>query len=261
MEHKYYYTYQIKVVNPQSSLFGSYYFGKHETDRLTDGYFGSSQVLKNYRAKYGVVGLEKTILGYYNSRKALCEAEHALIEEKRKDPTIRCLNKHEGGTGGRWKEYVSEDEFKKRVQRSTEGLLAKTTPEQRSKNARKAGESRRTPERRQAQAERALKMHAERSAEFKAEVYAKAGSSRKAFNKTDQGKQRLEEIRLKNIQTNKETSKQWRAEFKELFGQTPESFRKYGKLQESLDLFKKLKNLSKEEKLNEIDRFMESLSI
>ena len=260
MIHKYYYTYQIKVVNPNSSLFGAYYFGKHETDNLDDGYFGSSKVLKNYRAKYGTVGLEKTILQYCDSRKTLCEAEHALVEEKRKDSTIRCLNLHEGGTGGRWKDYVSEEEFRDRVQKSTEGLLAKTTPEQRSRNARKAGESRRTPERRQAQSERALKMHAERSEEFKIEVYTKAGNSRKAFNKTELGQQKLADAKAKNIQTNKETSKRWRTEFNELFGQTPESFRKFGKLQESLDLFKKIKNLDHEEQINEINRFMESIN-
>ena len=260
MKHKYYYTYQIKVINPQSSLFGSYYFGKHETDNLDDGYFGSSKILRNYKSKYGICGLEKTILHYYDSRKALCEAEHLLVEEKRKDKNICCLNLREGGTGGRWKDYVSEEVFQERVQKSTEMFLAKTTPEQRSRNARKAGESRRTPERRQAQSERALKMHAERSEEFKAQVYTKAGNSRKAFNKTDYGKQRLEEIRLKNIQTNKETSRQWRSEFKDLFGRTPESFRKFGKLQESIDLFKQIKNLSNEEQRNEVNRFMESVS-
>jgi hypothetical protein len=261
MIHKYYYTYQIKVVNPQSSLFGAYYFGKHETDDLNDGYFGSSRILRNYRKTHGIFGLEKTILQYYNSREALCAAEHELVEEKRKDPTIQCLNMREGGTGGRWKDYVSTEVFEERVRKSTEYFLKKTTPEQRSLNARKAGESRRTPERRKAQSERAIKMHAERSEEFKAEVYTKAGQSRREFNQTDFGKQRLEEIRLKNVQTNKDVSKQWRAEFKELFGCTPESFRKFGKLQKSLDLFKKIKNLSTEEQTNEINRFMESLSI
>lgn len=260
MKHKYYYTYQIKVVNTQSSLFGAYYFGKHETDDLDDGYFGSSKVLKNYKSKYGIFGLEKTILHYYSSRKELCDAERILIEEKRKDISIRCLNMHEGGTGGRWKAYVSEEDFKKRMKKSTEMFLIKTTPEQRSANARKAGESRRTPERRKAQSERALKMHAERSDEFKAEVYERAGRSRKAFNKTEYGKQRLEEIKLKNIETNKETARQWRTEFKEIFGVTPESFRKFGKLQESLDLFKRIKKLSSEEQINEINRFMESIN-
>lgn len=261
MNHKYYYTYQIKVVNEESSLCGAYYYGKHETDNLDDNYYGSGKIVRNYISKHGIDGLEKTILHYYDTREDLCVAEQKLIEEKRKDPSIRCLNMHEGGTGGRWKDYVSEEIFKERVRKSTEGFLKNTTQEQRRINARKAGESRRTPERRKAQSERAIKMHAERSDEFKAEVYAKAGQSRKAFNQTDFGKQRLEEIRLKNIQTNKEVSKQWRASFKELFGQTPESFRKYGKLKESLDLFKKIKNLSEEEKVNEINRFMESINI
>ena len=261
MLHKYYYTYQIKVVNSQSSLFGAYYFGKHETDDLNDGYFGSSKILCNYQKTHGTFGLEKTILQYYDSREALCEAERKLIEEKRKDLSIQCLNMREGGTGGRWKDYVSPEVFNERIRKSTECFLKKTTPEQRSMNARKAGESRRTPERRKAQSERALKMHAERSDEFKTEIYTKAAQSRKAFNQTDYGKQRLEEIKLKNIQTNKETSKRWRAEFKEYFGQTPESFRKYGKLQESLNLFKKIKTLDRKEQLDEINRFMESISV
>ena len=45
-----------------------------------------------------------------------------------------------------------------------------------------------------------------------------------------------------------------------MFGCTPESFRKFGKLQESLDLFKRIKNLSSEEQINEINRFMESIN-
>ena len=79
--------------------------------------------------------------------------------------------------------------------------------------------------------------------EEKAAIYEKAGQSRQAFNQTDFGKQRLEKIKLKNIQTNREVSKQWRSEFLDLFGHTPEWFRKCGKQQEVCTLYKELRTV------------------
>ena len=243
----YYYLYEIYVADEASTFYNHYYYGKHKTNNLDDGYFGSGTFIKKYVAAHGTSKLRKTILSYHNTVEELNHAEYQLVKQKREELGELCLNLSEGGIGS-WA-YVNS-------------IL---TDEQRSLNALAGGlgNKRRLedPQQREQTVKKLREYHKNMGDTKKAAIYEKAGRSRKAFNQTEYGKQRLEEIKLKNIQTNKETSQRWRAEFKELFGQTPESFRKYGKLQESLDLFKKLKNLSEEEKTNEINRFMESINL
>jgi hypothetical protein len=203
--------------------------------------------VKKHIGANGKAGLRKTILSYYDNEEALNQAEYLLVQSKQEELGDLCLNLAEGGIGS-WT-YVNSiltDEQKK-LNAISGGLGNKKRLED--------------PEELAKWRQQCIERHKNMPAEVKVAIYEKAGQSRKAFNQTEYGKQRLEEIKLKNIQTNKETSKRWRAEFKELFGQTPESFRKYGKLRESLDLFKKLKNLSSEEQLNEINRFMESINL
>lgn len=243
----YYYLYEIYIADEASTFYNHYYYGKHKTKDLNDGYFGSGTFIKKYIAAHGTGKLRKTILSYHNTVEELNQAEYLLVKQKREELGELCLNLSEGGTGS-WA-YVNSilTDEQKRLNALAGGLGNKRRledPQQRADTARKMRE-----------------YHKNMGEAQKESLYKKVGESRKAFNQTDYGKQRLEEIKLKNIQTNKETSKRWRAEFKELFGQTPESFRKYGKLQESLDLFKKLKNLSSEEQLNEINRFMESINL
>ena len=242
----YYYLYEIYVADETSVFYNHYYYGQHITKNLDDNYYGSGVLIKKYIKAKGTAGLRKTILNYYNNAEELNQAEYLLVKAKQAELGDLCLNLAEGGTGSWY--YVNS-------------IL---TDKQKKLNALSGGlGNKKRLEDPQALADfkHKLRMHHKNmSKEQKADMYKKAGQSRKEFNKTSYGKQRLEEIKLKNIQTNKETSKRWRAEFKELFGQTPESFRKYGKLQESLDLFKKIKNLNEEDKINEINRFMESIS-
>lgn len=243
----YYYLYEIYVADETSAFYNHYYYGKHSTKNLNDGYYGSGVFIKKHIGAKGKAGLRKTILSYYDSEDALNQAEYLLVQSKQDELGDLCLNLAEGGTGS-WA-YVNSiltDEQKK-LNAMSGGLGNKKRLED--------------PDELAKWKQRCIERHENMTAEEKAAIYEKAGLSRKAFNQTEYGKQRLEEIKLKNIQTNKETSKRWRDEFKELFGRTPESFRKYGKLQESLDLFKKIKNLKSEEQLNEINRFMESINL
>lgn len=243
----YYYLYEIYVADETSVFYDHYYYGQHATKNLDDNYYGSGIFIKKYIKSNGTDGLRKTILSYHNSIEELNQAEYLLVKAKQEELGDLCLNLAEGGIGN-WN-YVN----------------SAMTDEQRKSNSLAGGLGNKKrledPEELAKWKQQCIVRHENMTAEDKANIYKKAGQSRKAFNQTDYGKQRLEETKLKNIQTNKETSKRWRAEFKELFGRTPESFRKYGKLRESLDLFKKLKNLNEEEKINEINRFMESINL
>lgn len=243
----YYYLYEIYVADETSAFYNHYYYGKHRTKNLNDGYYGSGIFVKKHIGAKGKAGLRKTILNYYESENDLNQAEYLLVQRKKLELGDLCLNLAEGGKGG-WT-YVNNS----------------LTTEQKKLNALAGGLGNKKrledPEQFAQTSERIKDYHRNMSAEKKTALYKKAGNSRRQFNQTEYGKQRLEEIKLKNIQTNKETSKQWRSEFKDIFGRTPESFRKYGKLQESLNLFKTIKNLSREEQLNEVNRFMESISL
>lgn len=243
----YYYLYEIYVADETSAFYNHYYYGKHSTKNLNDGYYGSGVFVKKYIGASGKAGLRKTILSYYDNEEALNQAEYLLVQSKQEELGELCLNLAEGGKGS-WT-YVNSilTDKQKKLNAISGGLGNKKRLED--------------PDELAKWKQQCVERHENMTVEEKAAIYKKAGQSRKAFNQTEYGKQRLEEIKLKNIQTNKETSQRWRAEFKELFGRTPESFRKYGKLQESLDLFKKIKNLSEEEKTNEINRFMESINL
>ena len=98
--HKFYYTYKITLL--KGSLTGHYYFGRHKTNNLNDGYAGSGRKLKDYYKKYDAiegVTYVKSILQFYNSDEELNEAEKFLINDKYiTDPL--CLNLCEGGTCG-----------------------------------------------------------------------------------------------------------------------------------------------------------------
>ena len=94
--------------------------------------------------------------------------------------------------------------------------------------------------------------------EKKIEKYSKVSSSLKEYYKNLDPKIR-EEKRIKNSNSNKESSKKWRTDFYNIFKRTPESFRKYNKLKEAIDLFKRIKNLNKKDIENEVKRFVESI--
>lgn len=243
----YYYLYEIYIADEASTFYNHYYYGKHITQNLNDNYYGSGVFIKKYIAANGTDKLKKTILSFYENAEELNKAEYELVKTKLSELGELCLNLSDGGSGS-WS-YVNS-------------IL---TDEQKKLNALSGGIGNKkrleNPDELTKWKQQCIERHRNMSITEKTAIYKKAGQSRKAFNKTDLGQQVLASAKAKNIQTNKETSRQWRAEFKSVFGCTPESFRKYNKLKESLDLFKNIKNLSEEEQLYEVNRFMESINL
>ena len=93
----YHYIYQVYLTNPESSMFGKLYFGKHSTNNILDGYIGSGKLLKRYLKKYPNDYYRK-ILHLYNSTEELNKAEYELIHKHFGKPYS--LNLCEGGQGG-----------------------------------------------------------------------------------------------------------------------------------------------------------------
>lgn len=256
----FYYTYEVRFDNPESGLDKHVYYGKHETKNLDDGYIGSGLLLRRYLAKYGRVGIVRTILQYYNNREELNEAERILIDEKKQELGDLCCNMHEGGTGGHWVEYVSPEIREARRMHAINCRYEKTTAESRRANAIQGGLGKRLSVRNNPEAwSRICKsVHAKRTAAEKEAMYAKVSASLSNYYKTVDSSV-LEEKRRKNKETNIKSSAAWRGEFGALFGHTPEYFRPFGRMKEACSLFRKIRNLDKEVQQYEVCRFMESV--
>ena len=96
----FFYTYKINIL--KGSLAGHYYYGRHQTNNLNDGYAGSGRIIKDYYKKYDKIEGEtytKEIIAFYNSDKELNEAEKELIGDKYNTDPL-CLNLCVGGTFG-----------------------------------------------------------------------------------------------------------------------------------------------------------------
>lgn len=85
-----------------------YYLGMHSTTDINDGYMGSGRILKRSIKKYGEENHIKEILGFYESRELLIEAEKSAITlEVLRDKNS--MNIMIGGGGG----FISEEHYKK----------------------------------------------------------------------------------------------------------------------------------------------------
>jgi hypothetical protein len=89
--------YIYAVICTEGHYNGLYYFGKHQTKDLNDGYICSSVKLRNYLKKHKT-GYVRIILDYYDTLEELNEAEKTLIKSRINDP--RCVNIANGGDGG-----------------------------------------------------------------------------------------------------------------------------------------------------------------
>lgn len=238
---KYYYTYQIFINDSSSTLDGCYYFGKRESTKTpaTDIYWGSGVILRRYVKKHGTANLQKTIIDVVSCRDELNKAEHELIEKKREELGNLCLNKHEGGSGGHWVEYCSPDEYRLRCEKVKQGIQKHLTAEERHIIAKNAANAKRdaTPDQREKWSKNQSKRHTQMSEEEKLRMYSQVSTSLKQYYKTISSDM-IEEKRLKNQKQNQETSRVWRAEFFNIFHQTPEHFRSRGMMKESLKLFR-----------------------
>ena len=87
-----------------------------------------------------------------------------------------------------------------------------------------------------------IERHATMTVEEKAAIYSKSSESLRKYYRSSAWQEVKGEIAARNSTTNKAVSKKWRGEFLELFGYTPEWFRKYGKLQEACHFYKQIRN-------------------
>lgn len=117
MKYKYYYIYKITVT--EGSLSGSYYFGQHKTNNLTDGYKGSGTILKRYYKKYPK-SYNIEILSFYNSQEELDQAEYDIINQYLNDD--KCLNICFGGKSGGG--HKQSDETKQKISETMKGRPA-----------------------------------------------------------------------------------------------------------------------------------------
>lgn len=87
------YHYIYKTVN---TLNGMYYFGRHSTKNLDDGYLGSGKYLLNAFKKYGKQHFKREILEFARSSEDLwCLEERYITKEMIDDPN--CYNQAFGG--------------------------------------------------------------------------------------------------------------------------------------------------------------------
>lgn len=94
---QFYYTYKITLL--KGTLAGHYYFGKHSTNNLNDGYAGSGTIIKNYYDKYGKIEHQtyiKEIIAFYNNDEELNKGEKELVGNLY-DTDELCLNLVPGG--------------------------------------------------------------------------------------------------------------------------------------------------------------------
>ena len=248
MERKYFYTYEIYIDDEEHYLNGCYYYGKCTTSNLNSEYWGSGKVINQYKKQRGTNHLIKKILNLYDSEIELCNAERELIESKIKELGNKCLNMRVTSGGG-W---------------SSINLELSHNPNQRHYNALCGGLAHKKkltdPENLKKFSEIQKLAHKNETPENKQKRYFKVSKSLSEYHMKNKDTDKFKQTIIKNKQTNIEVSKKWRSEFFSLFNNTPEYFRKFGLMGESLKVFKQIRNLTEEEKIREVNRFMEKVN-
>ena len=97
-----------KTTQPQS---GRYYIGRHTTDDLNDGYYGSGRWVRSVDRNTLVTG----VLHFTETEEELIELETKVIEEHINDPM--CMNWTTDSKG--WKESPMKDPVKREKMRQT----------------------------------------------------------------------------------------------------------------------------------------------
>lgn len=99
--------YIYKITCTKGTFKDHFYYGKHQTNNIDDGYKGSGKLLKNYYKKYPNDYI-KEIISYHNSLEELNNAEKLILSQYLDNKL--CLNIQIGGTGGDNYTYLSEEE-------------------------------------------------------------------------------------------------------------------------------------------------------
>ena len=99
------YRYIYKITCTAGSFKGKFYFGRHITENLDDGYKGSGRKLQYYYKKYPKDYI-KEIIAFYKSDEELNQAEYDIIKPWLN--TEICLNLKEGGGNNKLSEETKK---------------------------------------------------------------------------------------------------------------------------------------------------------
>jgi hypothetical protein len=108
--------YIYKITCTKGSFKDKFYFGKHTTSNLDDGYKGSGRLLHNYYIKYPDDYI-KEIICFCDSEEELNQLEYSVIHPYL--GTKMCLNLCDGGNICNWRVYATEE----KQQQATEKML------------------------------------------------------------------------------------------------------------------------------------------
>ena len=241
------YTYQTKVVDPESPLFGKFYFGKHSSVDGRELYFGSGNIIRQYIRDHSWDGLEVTILDYYDTDEELCRAERELIERKMLELGDRCLNLRASASGG-WRD----------VSRINMSRLSRVERVQQCRRAARSKLSA-TPERRALWSRHASLAHSRMSPHRERQRYDKVAAGLRDYYSSESWQKEKSMRVARNRESNIRRAAIWRGGFRSLFGCTPESFRMAGRMKDAIALYKIIKDSTREEQQYEVERFMESV--
>lgn len=94
VDNKFRYIYKITITDTNQ-----YYYGKHTTSDINDGYMGSGIELRKYYELSGFTNIEKSIEMFAIDDKDLNDKEYKTIGDKWQTDSM-CLNRTSGGYGG-----------------------------------------------------------------------------------------------------------------------------------------------------------------
>lgn len=88
--------YLFKITN---KINGKYYYAKHSTDDINDGYMGSGTYIKNAIAKYGIESFDKEVRMLFRCEALAYEWEEYLSHDEDWPNDNKCYNQVFGGDG------------------------------------------------------------------------------------------------------------------------------------------------------------------
>lgn len=110
------YNYIYKITNLTN---GKIYIGKHSTDNLDDGYFGSGKIIKQSIQKYGIENFEKEIIAFCYTQDELNRQECFYIRDFNSMDSSVGYNLTKGGDG--MLGLVKTEEHRKKISESHRG--------------------------------------------------------------------------------------------------------------------------------------------
>lgn len=172
------YTYITKSIN------GKYYVGRHSTDNIDDGYFGSGKWVRSIKDKSR---LNKEILEYYDSFESLKEAECTLISQHIDDPL--CMNYNNSSIGFGTGDY--NPGRRSDLRESSRIRFMNDNPSKREEVKKKISDSLKG---------RSSPLKGKKLTE---EARLKISESRRGIKYSDEGRAKLSEARKKNVEQGK----------------------------------------------------------